>query len=194
MTDNTKQQEAIKLIKDFCLPTSSTNLFEMANELMKLPNIPMISAHHHPMIAAIIVTAYKNKTGELQEDDIVKAIKRGASIPAGFCAFYGSDGAALACGIALSIILKTTHLADKDRQRSLTHMLTSRSLAAIANNVGNRCCKRSTFDVLNTVNQYLREVLSVELETTYPASQKCRFSNNFELCNKQSCRYYLEEA
>lgn len=187
----TKTFESLNLITEFCIESDSKNPLEMAITLMKLDRIPMISGLHHPVIAGVLVAAYKNKTGKLTDDDIKKAIKRGSNIPAGFCAFYGSDGAALATGIAMSIILKSSPLAEKDIERSLAHRMTSLALSAIANNKGNRCCKRSTFDVINLATQYIRETLRVELEQTPLSEQKCEFSSKFELCNKEICRYYL---
>jgi len=185
-----KTLERINLVTDFCLNSNSTNPLEMAIDIMKLPQVPMISGLHHPIIAGVLVTAYKNKTGQLTDDDIKLAIRRGSTIPAGFCALYGSDGAALATGIAMSVIQKTSPLAEKDIERSIAHRMTSLGLSAIANNRGNRCCKRSTFDVINAANQYIREALRVELDQIPLTKQNCEFSQNFELCNKEICRYY----
>lgn len=186
----TKTLERLDLITDFCLNTDLINPMEIAKSIMRLHDIPMISGLHHPIVAGAIVAAYKNKTGKLTDDDVKLAIRRGGSIPAGFCAFYGSDGAGLATGIAMSVIQKTSPLAEKDIERSIAHRMTSLSLATIANNKGNRCCKRSTFDVINVARQFIRETLKVELDITPISKQKCEFSPQFNLCNKEICRYY----
>lgn len=185
-----KTDYTLNLITDFCLKTKSINPMEMAITLMKNPSVPMISGLHHPIIAGVIVASYRNKTGELTDDGIKVAIKRGSTLPAGFCALYGSDGAALATGIAMSIILKSSPLAEKDVERSLAHRMTSLALSAIANNEGNRCCKRSTYDVINIATRYIREILRVDLDPDIPSRQKCEFSNNFKQCNKEKCRYF----
>ncbi|MBI4777998.1 hypothetical protein HY792_03635 [Candidatus Desantisbacteria bacterium] len=66
---------------------------------------------------------------------------RGHTIPAGYCGLYGTDGAAIACGIALSVILKATPLSDTER--IIANMMTSRALAAIAGHRGSRCCNEA---------------------------------------------------
>ncbi len=49
---------------------------EMAKTIMKHPVMPMHGPEHHAMIAAVLVTAYKNLTGKVTDDDIKEAIRR----------------------------------------------------------------------------------------------------------------------
>ncbi len=58
----------------------------------------------------MLVTAYKNLTGKATDDDILEAIRRGATVPGGYCGLYGTDAAAIATGIAMSVILKPARL------------------------------------------------------------------------------------
>lgn len=187
----TANLKIIDEITDFCLSANSVNPIEMANVLMNLPDMPMISAAHHPMIAGVLVAAYKNVTGLVLGEDVKEAIKRGAKIPAGFCAMYGADGAAIATGIALSVILKTNPLAGKDKERSLTHTMTSKALAAIADNQGARCCKRSTWDVLKTAIEYFKDALNVELDG-FISEINCGHADKYKNCNKGVCPYFFK--
>lgn len=100
----------------------------------------------------------------------------------------GADGAAIACGIAMAIILKATPLSDCER--IIANNITSRVLSAISNHRGARCCKRSTWIAIETAIQYFREVLRVEL-AYIPASEiRCGYSQRNKHCNKMDCRFY----
>jgi hemoglobin-like flavoprotein len=60
------------MITQFCLASNSKNPMEMAMTIMKHPVIPMHGPEHHAMIAAVLVTAYKNLTGKATNEDIKK--------------------------------------------------------------------------------------------------------------------------
>ncbi len=180
--------DSLKVITQFCLSSTSKNPMEMAKTIMKHPTIPMHGPEHHAMIAAVLVTAYKNLTGKTNDEDIKEAIRRGATVPGGYCGLYGSDAAAIATGIALSVILKSSPLTDYERRTA--NMMTSRALAAIAANRGARCCKRSTFAAIEAATQYFREVMGVELEHIPASRLKCEHSHRNKQCSYADCRYY----
>lgn len=182
-------RDSLDVISHFCLTSRSTNPLEMADIIMKHPKIHMIGPEHHPMIAGVLVSAYKNLTGRVGDDEIREAIKRGGSIPAGYCGLFGADGAAIACGIAVSVILKATPLSDTER--IIANVMTSRALAAIANYRGSRCCKRSTYVALETAIQYFREVLKVAMGYIPAAEIRCEYSLRNKHCNKMDCRFYV---
>lgn len=181
-------KDSLEIITQFCLASKSTNPLEMANTIMKHPKIHMHGPEHHSMIAGVLVAAYRNLTGEITEKEIEEALKRGNNIPAGYCGLYGTDGAAIACGIAVSVILKATPLSDTER--IIANIMTSRALSAIANYRGSRCCKRSTWVALETAVQYIREVLKVELEYIPASELKCTHSHRNKQCSKTDCRFY----
>ncbi len=180
--------DSIRIITQFCLSSNSTNPMEMAKIIMKHPTMPMHGPEHHAMIAAVLVTAYKNLTGKVTDEEIKEAIRRGATVPGGYCGLYGTDAAAIATGIAMSTILKATPLTDHERRTA--NMMTSRALAAIASNRGARCCKRSTFTAIESANQYFKEVLGVELEHIPVSKLKCEHSFRNKNCAKADCRFY----
>ncbi len=183
--------DSIKVITQFCLSSDSKNPMEMAKTIMKHPIMPMHGPEHHAMIAAVLVTAYKNLTGKATDEEIKEAIRRGATVPGGYCGLYGTDAAAIATGIAMSTILKATPLTDHERRTA--NIMTSRALAAIASNRGARCCKRSTFTAIESANQYFKEVLGVELEHIPVSKLKCEHSHRNKQCAKADCRFYEVE-
>lgn len=181
-------RDSLDVISHFCLTSKSTNPLEMANTIMKHPKIHMHGPEHHSMIAGVLVAAYGNLTGKVGEAEIKEAIKRGNNIPGGYCGLYGTDGAAIACGIAVSVILNATPLSDTER--IIANMMTSRVLSAIANYRGSRCCKRSTWVALETAVEYIREVLKVELGYIPASALKCTHSHRNKQCSKADCRFY----
>jgi len=184
--------DSIKIITQFCLSSGSKNPLEMAKTIMRHPTMPMHGPEHHAMIAAVLVTAYKNLIGKASDEDIKEAIRRGATVPGGYCGLFGTDAAAIATGIALSVILKSSPLTDHERRTA--NMMTSRALAAIASNRGVRCCKRSTYASIETAIQYFREVLGVELEHIPVSKLKCEHSHRNKQCSGVDCRYYAGKA
>lgn len=180
--------DSLNVITQFCLSSGSKNPLEMAGTIMKHPTMPMHGPEHHAMIAAVLVTAYKNLTGKASDEDIKEAIRRGATVPGGYCGLYGTDAAAIATGIALSIILKSSPLTDHERRTA--NMMTSRALVAIASNRGVRCCKRSTFASIEAAIQYFREVLGVEMEHIPASKLKCEHSHRNKQCSYAECRYH----
>jgi hypothetical protein len=180
--------DSLKIITQFCLSSSSKNPMEMAKTIMKHPTMPMHGPEHHGMIAGVLVTAYKNLTGKATVEDIKEAIRRGATVPGGYCGLYGADAAAIASGIALSTIMKATPLSDYERRTA--NMMTSRALAAIAVNSGVRCCKRSTYASIESAIQYFKEVLGAELEHIPVSRLKCEHSHRNKQCSYADCRYF----
>jgi len=179
---------ALEIIERACTASASTNPMELALSIMRHPGIPMHGSEHHGMIAAVLVAAHRNITGEGTEDDVREAIRRGSQVPAGYCGLFGTDAAAIATGIAIAVILRATPLSDVERSRGIT--MTSRALAAISNNRGPRCCKRSTMTVLEVATEYFREVLGVEFGHVPAARLRCEHSHRNKVCAKVDCRYY----
>lgn len=191
--DSCHSAGALDIIERVCLGSDSINPMELAQTIMRHPKVPMHGSDHHSMIAAVLVTAYNNITGKGKDgddgdDDIKEAIRRGSTVPAGYCGLYGTDAAAIATGIATAIILKATPLSDVERSRAMS--MTARALAAIANNRGPRCCKRSTMTVLEVATEYYREVLGVEFDHVPAARLRCEHSHRNKVCAKVDCRYF----
>lgn len=60
----------------------------------------------------------------------------------------------------------------------------------IANNTGNRCCKRSTYSMLVLATNYFSQHLGVPLEGSAESWIKCETREQNPLCNGIDCRYY----
>lgn len=177
------------IIKKYCINSTSTNPVRMAQEIMSHPEFPVAGQAHHPLIAGVLATAYRNAGGEVAPEKLEEAIRRGNSIPGGFCAGFGADAAAIACGIAVSIIKGNTINAEHAVGRSISHALTGEGMLAVANNSGNRCCKRSVYCMLELATNYFNRVMDVTLAA--PSERvHCPFTQNNKLCNGAACKYY----
>jgi len=86
--------DIIEILTNFCLSSASENPLEMANILMGHEKMHMIGPEHHPMIAAVLVTAYKNKTTKATDEDIKEVLDVDLeSIPASEmkCGYFGRN-------------------------------------------------------------------------------------------------------
>jgi len=177
------------VIRRYCAHAKSTSALEMAQEIMSHPKFPVAGQAHHPLVAAVLVTAWRNATGAEANERTDAAIQRGNSIPGGFCAGFGADAAAIACGIAVSVIQGNTIKAVHAPGRARAHALTGQAMLHIASGTGNRCCKRSVYGVLEIATSYFNAALGVALA---PASRRveCAFAESNRLCNGEACRYY----
>jgi hypothetical protein len=178
-----------RVIRGYCAHARSTSPLDMAQEIMSHPKFPVAGQAHHPLVAAVLVTAWRNATGDDTAGRVETAIEKGNSIPGGFCAGFGADAAAIACGIAVSTIRSNTIKAEHAPGRALAHALTGQAMLHIANGTGNRCCKRSVYGVLEGATNYFASALEVPLA---PASARveCLFPEKNKLCNREACRYY----
>jgi hypothetical protein len=181
--------EYVELIRTFCRHTTSASPVEMAQAVMAHPRFPAAGQPHHPLVAGILVAAYRNAGGDAGDAQLDAAIQRADTVPGGFCAGFGADAAAIACGIAVSAIEGATVKAEHAVARSLAHTLTGQGMLLIANNHGNRCCKRSVFTVLELAAHFFTAAMGVAL--TPPRGRvECAFSAQNKLCNEGDCKFY----
>ena len=177
----------IKLISNFCQNTTLKDPFKIANQIMKHPKFKVYGPEHHVLTPAVLLTALKNNNikkpnGEdITQSDINEAIRRAAEIPGGWCGFYGSCGAGMGSGIAISVFTGATPATD--RERTLANQMTSRSLSKIADNL-EHCCKRSVKLSICEALAFLKEKFNIELEYS---PGRCKFSGINNKCEKANC-------
>jgi hypothetical protein len=136
---------------------------------------------------AVILTSLKNNKikkpdgNEITSFDIKEAIRRASKIPGGWCGFYGSCGAGMGSGVAISIFTGATP--STDTPRTLANQMTARSLNKIADNL-EHCCKRSVrLSIIETL-EFLNDKFDIDLGYKY---QKCVFSTINKKCEKEKC-------
>ena len=97
---------------------------------------------------------------------------------------YGSCGAGIGTGVAISVFTGATP--SKDIPRSLANEITSRSLNKIADNL-EYCCKRSTRLSICEVLEFLKDRFNINLVYDY---KNCNFSDKNNKCAKEKCLFF----
>lgn len=183
----------IEIIERISSETTIKDPYVLADLIMKHPNFKLYGPEHHVLTPVVILTALRNNGvrkvngEEISLFDIKEAIRRASKIPGGWCGYYGSCGAGMGSGIAISIFTGATP--STDIPRSLANEITSKSLAKIADNL-EHCCKRSVKLSICETLEFLREKFSVELKYH---NRKCIFSGFNDKCVKQKCPMFYEK-
>jgi hypothetical protein len=169
-----------------CLEEKSDNPFVVIDRLMNEDFCHMHGPEHHILVGSSLLTAYKNSGGDIDLPDCLKEmIARGKQVPGGVCGFWGACGAGISSGIFISIITKSTPLSEEEFK--LSNLMTSKSLASIANHGGPRCCKRDSYlAILNAVD-FVRENLNIVMKKS---DVVCKFHQYNSQCIKEKCPFY----
>lgn len=177
--------QGIDSIMGICLAESSKDPIEVMDTLMRLPFCHMHGPEHHVMVGAALLTAYRNAGGDI---DLPKALaeiqRRGSRVPGGVCGFWGACGAGVSTGMFISIVTGSTPLSDEPF--ALSHSMTARSLQAIAEVGGPRCCKRDSYLSIQSAIAFAREKLGVNMEAHEIV---CEFSGSNSQCIGKRCPF-----
>jgi len=184
---NCHSKGGIEAIEEVCENTDLKDPFKLADKIMKHPQFKVYGPEHHVLTPAVILTALKNNnikkpSGEdITFKDIKESIKRASKIPGGWCGFYGSCGAGMGSGVAISVFTGATPA--KNKERTLANQMTAKSLFKIADGL-EHCCKRAVrISILETLD-FLKEKFNIELDYK---PEKCCFSNINNKCEKEKC-------
>ncbi len=146
-----------------CLNETSKNPVEIIEKMMSQPFCHMHGPEHHVMVGAALLTAYKNAGGAIELEPALKEMmNRGKSVPGGACGFWGACGAGISSGMFVSIVSKSTPLTVEPF--ALSHRMTAKSLSAIAEIGGPRCCKRDSFLSILSAIDFVKENFGIEME------------------------------
>ena len=155
--------EGLDTIVGLCLSETSKNPVEIVEKMMALPFCHMHGPEHHVMVGAALLTAYRNAGGGIDlATALTEMMNRGKSVPGGACGFWGACGAGISTGMFVSIISKSTPLAEEPF--ALSHRMTAKSLEAIGEIGGPRCCKRDSFLSILCAIDFVKEHFDIEME------------------------------
>ena len=150
-------------IVGLCLKETSKDPVAIIKKMMGLPFCHMHGPEHHVMVGAALLTAYKNAGGDIVlEDALNEMINRGKKVPGGACGFWGACGAGISSGMFVSIISGSTPLANESF--ALSHKMTARSLTAISEIGGPRCCKRDSYLSILEAIDFVKENMGIEMD------------------------------
>ncbi len=183
-------KDALAVVKHLCLTTKEADTITLFDRIKKHPAVPLHGPEHHFIVPGVITAAYRNAGGTLGDAEILSAIRRGADIPGGSCAFWGGCGAALGTGIAFGIILQSTPL--KPRERRIVQQVVGRIIHALGEIEAARCCRRETLTALQIAADLSKEILPVPLRAEGP-THCLQFKANKE-CITSRCPWYVAKG
>lgn len=168
-----------------CLSETSANPIAIIEKMMDMPFCHMHGPEHHVMVGAALLTAYKNAGGDIELDSaLTEMMNRGRNVPGGACGFWGACGAGISSGIFVSIISKSTPLTKEPF--ALSHLMTAKSLSAIGEIGGPRCCKRDSFLSVLCAIDFVKEHFGIEMERP---EVLCRHSSKNAQCIGGRCPF-----
>ena len=177
--------QGIDLMFGACLKETSDNPIEIMNKLMSLPFCHMHGPEHHILVGAALLTAYKNAGGDIDLPAALSEMRsRGSKVPGGVCGFWGACGAGISSGIFVSIVTGSTPLANEPF--GLCNQMTAKSLNAIGEIGGPRCCKRDSYLAISAAVEFVKEHLGVNMKMTKPV---CRFFPQNNQCIGKRCPF-----
>jgi hypothetical protein len=161
--------------------------------MMQLPFCHMHGPEHHVMVGAALLTAYKNAVstgihagGKIDlPAALTEMMNRGKSVPGGACGFWGACGAGISSGMFISIISKSTPLANEPF--ALSHQMTAKSLGEIGSIGGPRCCKRDSYLSILSAIDFVKEHFDVKMEKP---NIVCDYSSKNNQCIGKRCPFY----
>ena len=187
------RSEGVDYIMGLCSRSESCDPVEIVNEAMNDKSIYPNGPEHHTLVGAAIITAYanaggKNPKGEPldKEAALAELKKRSLLVPGGTCGFWGTCGAAVSAGQAMSVLNGSTPLAQEPWAQC--QRLTSMILGRMADVGGPRCCKRTSYISLLTAVPFIDMTLGANMQL--PDEVVCtHFARNAE-CRRKSCPFF----
>lgn len=178
-------RRGLDAIVGVCRAETTSDPIAIMEDLMGQPFCHMNGPEHHTMVGAALLTAYHNAGGELDLGEALKEmLSRGKQVPGGICGMWGCCGAAVSCGIFMSIVTGTNPFSE--RTFGLCNHMTSEALAAVAKVGGPRCCKRESYLCLLVAACIVREELGVTLTPSRPV---CTRAAQNRLCTGLDCPF-----
>ena len=176
--DRCHSQDAIEVIKNICLESKYDDMVEMLKKIRRHNSVPLNGPEHHSLVPGVILSVYKNRGGDISNEDIIEGIERGRTVAGGACAFMGVCGAAVGAGIGYSVILKSNPYKGKERQ--IVQQITSEVLRKIGEYNAPRCCQRDCWIALKAVSELSKKYSPVYLPANkglvcsqYKKNQEC---------------------
>ena len=176
---------AMDAVRHALATTSLADPMAILEQVMAHPGLPMHGPEHHAIVPGAIIAAAHNAGAPVPDGCLEAALKRAAKVPGGWCGYYGTCGAAVGVGIAVSVLTGATPL--KGEQRSLALGATSCALARMVDG-DPRCCKRASRVAVRAAVEYLHDHLAIDL----PAddSVRCSYTARNAQCAGEHCEFF----
>lgn len=168
-----------------CLEEKSKNPIEIFNKLASLPEFGMFGVFHHTIVAASLLTAYKNCDKDIDlKSSLIELQKRAVNVPPMACFQLGACGAAISSGIFVSIARGVKLESNEDF--ALANGMTAMVLDKIKQTGGPRCCKRHSYFALLAAIDYSNKHFGTNMESSEII---CTRSCENNLCIGKRCPF-----
>lgn len=168
-----------------CLNETSNSPIDIMDKLMAQPFCHMHGPEHHVMVGSALLTAYKNAGGDIElSGALMEMMRRGKSVPGGACGFWGACGAGISSGMFISIISKSTPLANEPF--ALSNRMTAAALGRIGEVGGPRCCKRDSFLSILAAIDFVEEHFNIKMQKR---DIVCKYSGKNQQCIGKRCPF-----
>ncbi len=171
-----------------CLNEKSKNPIEILQKMMALPFCHMHGPEHHVLVGSALLVAFKNAGGQVDLEKALKELQaRAKKVPGGACGYWGACGAGVSTGMFISIITGSTPLADT--AWGLSNKMTAKSLNAIGEVGGPRCCKRDSYLSIISAVDFVKENFGVQMEI---GEIKCSHYDKNNQCIAKKCPFFKD--
>jgi len=184
--DTCHQGDAAAVIQSACLAANAPEMAPLLQRLREHPSVKIHGPEHHALVPGVILANYRTLGGELPDEALARAVRRGAKVPGGHCGFWGACGAGIGVGVAFGAILGSSPV--KGEQRGLINEVTSRVLARIAELRAPRCCHRDSMLSIQAAAELSAEYLGVALR--YGQAAPCGQVERNRECIGDQCLLY----
>ena len=185
--------EGVDYIIGLCSKSDSVDPIAIINEAMGDKSIYPNGPEHHTLIGAALITAFANAGGKNSKGEpldkaaaLEELKKRSLQVPGGTCGFWGTCGAAVSAGQAMSVLNGSTPLTEEPWAQC--QRLTSMILGRIADVGGPRCCKRTGYIAVLTAAPYMNAVLGASMQL--PDEVRCTFFSRNAECRRAKCPFF----
>ena len=176
---------AMDAVRDVLATTTLADPVAILEQIMAHPGLPMHGPEHHAIVPGVIIAAARNAGVAVPDGCLEAALKRAAKVPGGWCGYYGTCGAAVGVGVAVSVLTAATPL--KGEQRSLALGATSHALARMVDGEP-RCCKRASRVAVRAAADYLRDRLAIDLPVE--GGVRCGYTARNAQCARENCDFF----
>jgi hypothetical protein len=166
---------------------TGTRPAEMLEEVLSQgEGTPVHGVWHHALVGEILLVSLRNAGYPIADGLIDEVIDRGHQSPGGSCGFIGTCGALNSTASAYAILLGSTPVATKARERLL--QFSAKLAARLAEVGGSRCCKKSSYAAFEIAQpEFTRLGFNLPEEKF---EGRCPFFSQNDTCDGPDCDYF----
>jgi len=184
-------KDARTVIEELTLTTTSQDPVAIAEQMMALPGLPMLSCDHAFIAAGAFIAALRNSPygSKIGEAEVREAFARtGKQAHGGYCGLTGVCGVAPAIGAVFSIFLGAR--CGTDREQRIVMEAVTRVSSAITKLTGPSCCKAYVRAALRVAVDLFAEKFGVVLPVKDAAIVCEHSAKHPHGCREERCTYY----